>query len=75
MSYRGGYISDFRFFFKKAILMEGGTSNRGGQMMYLFDDLGSHLQNLTPPHVPRVSTVSVAPVGMYSDLLPHFTVL
>ena len=32
--------------------------------MYLFDDLGSHLQNLTPPHVPtgRYSTVAMAPV-------------
>ncbi len=39
----GGTSLFFHIFFKKAILM------KGGQMMYLFDDLGSQLRNLTPP--------------------------
>jgi hypothetical protein len=41
--------------------MRGGVHRiGGGQMMYLFDDLGSHFQNLTtPPHVSGVSTVSL----------------
>jgi hypothetical protein len=57
-------MSVFSIFSKMQFLWGGyGVHrSRGGQTMYFFDDLGSHLQNLTPPHVPRYSTVAMAPV-------------
>ncbi len=52
----------FYDFFQKCNSYEGVYIGLGGgQPMYLFDDLGSHLQNLTP-QISRDSTVAMAPM-------------